>query len=62
MADSRQEPANAYERALDRAGLDCSWFACWKPAEVMILNRHGEPIPSCREHVQGALIVKELEQ
>lgn len=31
-----QEPLTAYERMLDRAGLDCCVYACWLPIRAVV--------------------------
>lgn len=31
MSDLHEDPATDYERMLDRNGLECSMYGCWKP-------------------------------
>ena len=35
MRDSHEEPANDYERMLDRYDLACHYYACWLPARFL---------------------------
>ncbi len=55
-----EDPANDYERALDRAGLACSWYGCWSPAAVLELNKLGDTVPCCAAHISSESVIVEV--
>lgn len=50
-SDMAEDPTTDYELALERAGLDCSHYGCWRPIRAIVLNRHGREIGVCERHV-----------
>lgn len=42
-----EDPATEYERMLDRKGLDCSRYACWKPMRAIVAGRR-----YCEDHAR----------
>ena len=67
MTQLHEDPENNYERMLDRLGLDCSEYGCWKPVRgfALVPVSHSETwykeFRLCAEHLAGKQVTRWLE-
>jgi hypothetical protein len=59
--NEHEDPQTDYEKALDRLGLDCSRYACWKPIQVIVTYASGEKRGFCAKHAERGVSQQWLE-
>lgn len=50
--EAHEDPATEYERMLERAGLDCSQWGCWRPIAAFVQVPPKGEIGFCAEHAR----------